>query len=178
MVTPVESSVLAAVGHARVVEGVLADEDGVGHGDVFVFRGEHLGGEQADLGDGALDIADAGELPGADRSGIEDDEAAHDLVDETGGAERDHQAGEHADALEGLAVRSGDVGVGDDESEDPDQHAGDPAGGAGGVPREDFVFLGGTLEAPQDLVGQADGAAGEEEEGDDDEDIGQRGKRA
>ena len=68
----------------------------------------------------AFGFADLHELAGAQGLGVHEHQAADGLVDDAGRADRQHQADEHADALEGLAVAAWNVGIRGDQREQPD----------------------------------------------------------
>ena len=96
--------------------------------DLLVAPGSDLRGHHAELGDGALHVADLRVVAWLQRAGVGEHEAAHHLVHEAARAERDDQADEDAHAFEGVGAAAGQIRIGDDQREDPDQGRDQPPG--------------------------------------------------
>ncbi len=76
---------------------------------------------------GALDVTDAHEVAHAQGPRIREREAAHDLVDEAGRAQRHHETEKYTDPLECIGLASRQVRVGHDGREQPQQRGDEPA---------------------------------------------------
>ena len=103
------------------------------HGDLLVAHVDHLHRQGPDLADDTLDTADGDEVALFQRARIHHHESAHELRHHARGAQRDHQAQQHAQPLEGLGLGAGKVGVGGRQRKPPQQEVQHAARGLYGL---------------------------------------------
>ena len=100
------------------------DQHRVRDRDLLVAHVHDLGRQRRHFHDHAFDVVDANEVAAPQGARVDHHQAAHRLGHEARGAERQHQAEQHRQALEGVAVRARDERIGDRDAEQPgdDRH--------------------------------------------------------
>lgn len=155
---------------ARVVAGGRAQHHRVGERDLLAHAGADLGGEGAHLRDRAFLVGHAHVLAHPKRARIDQDQSARGLPEQARPAEGDHQADQHRDALEGLAVRAGDVGIGHHDGEQPDADVDEAARRYRGVLLQPVRLAVPAFDAVEDRVQRRGrGPRDQEDHGGDDE---------
>ena len=104
------SSTKPPPGWAREIFRRLRHDPGVRQGHLFPQAGAQARLEHADVDHRAFALADAHVLSLAQGPRVHQDQAARALADDARRADRDHQADQHRQALEGGRVRTGQIG--------------------------------------------------------------------
>ncbi|EXI92243.1 MAG: hypothetical protein AW12_00730 [Candidatus Accumulibacter sp. BA-94] len=161
----------ARAGEARVVLDRIADEHGVGDRHFLVAHVDDLGRQRTDLADDADGFTEVDEVADRQRARVDEHETAHQLVDDAGRAERQHEAEHHRQPLERIAVGHRDERIGNGDAEAPDDDGADAVGGVDGL-RMQTVHL--HAPGPCRLEEAAEGVIEGLRQEEDDEGGGQR----
>ena len=168
----------ALAGGAGVVLDRVVDQHGIGDRHFLVAHVDDLGRQGAHFLDHAGHLADADEVADLERPRVDQHQAAHQLGDDAGRAERQHEAEHDRQALEGIAVGDRQVGIGDGDADRPDQDTEQAPRGMCRIPMHAGNQRTSLIDILEDVAGDVVGRLGDEKDDADGQQPGNRRRPA
>src|SRR4030095_12648565 len=113
--------------HERaVVHDLVVQNERVRDHDLLVLPRTGVGGQQLDLGDLTDGIPNSNAVAYPERAAKRDTQARHEVADDGGGSEREHETHDDTDTLERLRAGAGDIRIRDHERHGDQREPDDP----------------------------------------------------